>query len=113
MIADEIEAARTSLALGDAEFRRVSEAEAERIYEEAEGRRLLAELTREVQELDLASLKIYGAGGLILYATDAHRIGHLSNLHYGVAVARRGWATKADVVNTRPLDAFLASLKKV
>lgn len=44
-------------------------------YEEAEGRRLLAELTREVQELDLASLKIYGAGGLILYATDARRIG--------------------------------------
>ena len=36
MIEDEIEAARTTLALGDDEFRGVPEPEAKRIYEEAE-----------------------------------------------------------------------------
>ncbi|TMB50514.1 MAG: hypothetical protein E6J60_11670 [Deltaproteobacteria bacterium] len=30
---------------------------------------------------------------------------------YGVDQARRGWATKRDVLNTRPVEAFLAGLK--
>lgn len=55
--------------------------------------------------------KAVEAGVPLAIDTDAHRIGHLANLHYGVAVARRGWATKADVVNTRPLEELLATLK--
>ncbi len=43
--------------------------------------------------------------------TDAHSVRHLDYLHFRSATARRGWATKADVVNTKPLKQFLATLK--
>jgi len=36
--------------------------------------------------------------------SDAHQLGHLQLLDLGVAVARRGWATKKDVLNTRNLE---------
>jgi len=32
--------------------------------------------------------------------TDAHQIDHMDNMAYGIAVARRGWATSADIANT-------------
>jgi DNA polymerase (family 10) len=41
------------------------------------------------------------AGVPILVNTDAHRTTTLDLLPYGVATARRGWATAADVANTR------------
>lgn len=31
--------------------------------------------------------------------TDAHQVDQMSNMKFGVAVARRGWATKKDIVN--------------
>ena len=31
---------------------------------------------------------------------DAHSVGGLDDLEYGVSVARRGWLTKSDVWNT-------------
>jgi DNA polymerase (family 10) len=34
--------------------------------------------------------------------TDAHSTAGLALMGYGVATAARGWATKADVVNTLP-----------
>jgi DNA polymerase (family 10) len=33
---------------------------------------------------------------------DAHRVGGFEVARYGVATARRGWLTAADVLNTRP-----------
>jgi DNA polymerase (family X) len=36
-------------------------------------------------------------------STDAHSIRGLGNMQLAIATARRGWATAADVVNTRPL----------
>lgn len=56
--------------------------------------------------------KAVGAGVKLVIDTDAHSLRHLDYMHYGVATARRGWATKADVINTKPLKAFLKSLKK-
>jgi len=32
--------------------------------------------------------------------TDAHAAEHMDLMRYGVAVARRGWATRRDIVNT-------------
>ena len=32
-------------------------------------------------------------------------------MKYGVITARRGWIEKHDVINTLPLDGFLASLR--
>lgn len=44
--------------------------------------------------------------------SDAHAVAHLRFPDdYGISVARRGWATKQDVINTLPVDKFLARLK--
>jgi DNA polymerase (family 10) len=40
--------------------------------------------------------------------SDAHSVDQLANVSYAVAQARRGWITKADVLNARPLDDVLA-----
>ncbi len=47
------------------------------------------------------------AGLRITCSTDAHSTRGLANMPYAVATARRGWATAADVLNTRPLDELL------
>jgi DNA polymerase (family 10) len=47
------------------------------------------------------------AGVKIVCSTDAHSIRGLGNMELSVATARRGWATAADVLNTRPLDSVL------
>ncbi len=39
---------------------------------------------------------------------DAHSPGGLLNMRYGVGIARKGWLTPADVLNTLPSDALLA-----
>jgi DNA polymerase (family 10) len=44
------------------------------------------------------------AGVPIVCSTDAHSVRGLGNMPLAVATARRGWATGADVVNTRPLS---------
>jgi DNA polymerase (family 10) len=43
------------------------------------------------------------AGVRITCSTDAHSVRGLQNMRLAVATARRGWATAADVLNTRPL----------
>jgi DNA polymerase (family 10) len=47
------------------------------------------------------------AGVPIVASTDAHSVRGLENMRLAVHTARRGWATAADVVNTRPLDEVL------
>jgi DNA polymerase (family 10) len=47
------------------------------------------------------------AGVPVVCSTDAHSVRGLNNMVLSVATARRGWATPADVVNTRPLDEIL------
>ena len=37
-------------------------------------------------------------------STDAHAVPHLGYLKFGVATAQRGWAGKADVINTYPVE---------
>jgi DNA polymerase (family X) len=48
------------------------------------------------------------AGVPIVVSTDAHSVRGLGNMRLAVHTARRGWATAADAVNTRPLADVLA-----
>jgi DNA polymerase (family X) len=50
-------------------------------------------------------------GVKIVISTDAHSTCHLPFMKYGVATARRGWIEKKDVINTLPLEDFLAALR--
>jgi DNA polymerase (family X) len=47
------------------------------------------------------------AGVAVTCSTDAHSVRGLGNMRLAVATARRGWATAADVLNTRPLAEIL------
>jgi DNA polymerase (family 10) len=51
------------------------------------------------------------AGVSIVASTDAHSARGLNNILLAVGTARRGWATAADIVNTRPLDQILKRKK--
>jgi DNA polymerase (family 10) len=51
-------------------------------------------------------------GAKLVINSDAHAPNEFVFLQYGVATARRGWATKSDVLNTKPVDQLLKSLKK-
>jgi len=43
--------------------------------------------------------------------SDAHHPVHFAFLRFGIAQARRGWATKSDILNTLPVDDLLKTLK--
>lgn len=55
---------------------------------------------------DLVRRAVEG-GAQLAISCDAHSIGDLDNLRYGVATAQRGWATPADVLNCRELEGLL------
>jgi DNA polymerase (family X) len=50
-------------------------------------------------------------GAVFSIDSDAHAIGHLANMRYGVGTAQRGWLTPADVITTWPLDRLRAFLR--
>jgi DNA polymerase (family 10) len=51
-------------------------------------------------------------GVKLVLGTDAHAPEHLDFLEYGVLTLRRGWAEARHVLNTRPLEGFLAARKR-
>jgi DNA polymerase (family X) len=60
--------------------------------------------------IDLSAELIHDAiraGVAITASTDAHSTRGLGNMELAIGTARRGWATAADVLNTRPLDELL------
>lgn len=67
------------------------------------------EINADPARLDLPDFLVkeaVAAGVLLSLGTDAHHKDGLENMRYGVSVARRGWATKKDIVNTRSLQEF-------
>jgi len=52
------------------------------------------------------------AGVKFAIDTDAHAIGDLGNLRYGVGTAQRGWLSADDVINTWPLEKLSEFLRK-
>ena len=46
-------------------------------------------------------------------STDAHSVKAMTNLKFGVAMARRGWVTRKEVLNTLPVAAFTKAVKPV
>lgn len=52
------------------------------------------------------------AGVKLVIDSDAHAPEHFAFIELGEAIARRGWATKADVINTKNIKQILAWLAK-
>lgn len=79
----------------------------EKVAKQAVRRNVLLEINASPERLDLSApfirqAKSYGARFVI--STDSHHPKHLLNMHFGVSMARRGWLTPEDVLNTLPLD---------
>jgi DNA polymerase (family 10) len=51
-------------------------------------------------------------GVKLTLGTDAHHIDGMNNMMFGVSVARRGWSTENDIINTRSLLEFEKLLKE-
>ncbi len=72
------------------------------------------EISAMPSRLDLKDAHVYRArelGVKLVISTDAHGAEHLEFSRFGVGVARRGWCRAQDILNTRPPDEFMASLK--
>ena len=77
--------------------------------------RTALEINASPQRLDLPSDHIRAArdaGVVFAIDSDAHSVGDLGNMPYGVGTAQRGWLTADDVINTWPLDRLRAFLRK-
>jgi DNA polymerase (family 10) len=75
----------------------------------------ILEINANPRRLDLRDSHVrlaVEAGVKLAINTDAHHFDQLDLSHYGVAVAQRGWATAKDVVNTWPLEEFLAYISR-
>lgn len=67
------------------------------------------------ERLDLPDTLVREAvkmGVKMVISTDAHQISEMEMMPYGVAVARRGWAEKGDILNTLPYNQFIQWLHK-
>ncbi len=85
------------------------------IFEEATKHNKILEINSHPQRLDLPDILVREAinkGLKLVINTDAHHIDQFGLMRYGIDIARRGWATKKDIVNTLPLDKLLNELLK-
>jgi DNA polymerase (family 10) len=71
--------------------------------------RCAIEVNGDPKRLDLEPRWIRSAlerGIKFIVSSDAHSTSGLGNLHYGVAIARRGWLARDEVLNTLAADEF-------
>jgi len=87
----------------------------ERVATEAGRRGVWMEINASPERLDLPATLLRTAkpkGVKFTISTDAHHPRHLANMQYGVRMARRGWLTAGDVMNTLPLAQFEKALHR-
>ena len=79
------------------------------IFEACQKTGTILEINAWPSRMDLPDILVYEAikkGVKLIINSDSHAIEHMDNLKYGVSVARRGWATAKDIVNTYPWVEF-------
>lgn len=72
------------------------------------------EINCDPMRLDLPDTLVRDAvklGVKLTMGTDTHSIDMMDNMKYGVNVARRGWAERKDIINTRNLKEFKEMLQ--
>ncbi len=91
------------------------ELDMEAVLQAARGAGTAVEINAAPSRLDLNDLHARRAKDLgipIAINTDAHTIGQLDYMRFGVSVARRAWLTPADVLNTWPDKQLVDWLEK-
>lgn len=86
----------------------------EKVIEAAKYAGTVLEIDAHYDRLDLKDDYVRMAvrkGVKLVIDSDAHHPIHYAYLTFGVGQARRGWATRSDVLNTLPADRLLKALK--
>jgi len=95
--------------------REAYDVDVERIIRAAQERGCVLEINAHPDRLDLSDVHCKMAGELgvkISIATDAHSIGDLDFMRFGVDQARRGWLGPGDVLNTRTCEEMKKLLRR-
>jgi len=85
----------------------------EAFYREAAETRTVLELNGSDERLDLDDRRARAAldaGNRFVVDSDAHYVHEFDNLDWGISQARRAWLEPGNVLNTLPLDGFLAAV---
>lgn len=87
----------------------------EKVFEVALALDKAIEINAAPQRLDLTDDLVRQATEKkvkLIINTDAHEVGGMDMMQYGISVARRGWATKSDIINTLPYNELINWLHK-
>ena len=85
------------------------------VFAVCKGHDIALEINAATARLDLPDTLVYDAVKekiRLCIDTDSHDVDGLSSMKYGVSVARRGWATKHDIINTLGYNDFIKWLGK-
>lgn len=94
--------------------RESSEADWEEIFKSAAKNNKILEINGYPNRLDLRDDLVRQAlqyGVKFIINTDAHQVAQMDNMKFGVAVARRGWVAKKDVINAADWTSFTKRFK--
>jgi len=86
----------------------------DRVMQTAKKTKTIMEIDAHPERLDLKDVHIRRAkelGVMFSIDSDAHHAEGVGVLKYGIGQARRGWASKDDIINTRSLKEMLSCLK--
>ena len=89
------------------------ECRVEEVLDVAAAGRAAVEINGDPRRLDLAPRWLRAARERRLrfvVSTDAHSMAELGNVRYGVAMARRGWVRRGEVLNTQSIEEFARSV---
>lgn len=87
----------------------------DKIFKKAKEKNIFVEINSYPLRLDLTDINAKRAkelGAPLLISTDTHLIDQFDNMAFGVAVARRAWLEKKDILNTCSVDEVLKKLKR-
>jgi DNA polymerase (family 10) len=94
--------------------RKAYELDLDEVFENSIETGTYLEVNSQPDRLDLKDVyvkKALEAGCKLVINTDSHNRDSLSNIEFGIATARRGWAEKGDIINTNPLKDLSKLLK--
>ena len=85
------------------------------IYDAAAETQTALEINADPHRLDLADTRVQAAkesGVRFIISTDSHGLSDFGFMSYGLAMARRGWLEKRDVLNTRTYQGLMKWIEK-
>ena len=90
------------------------EIDLDKVFDEAKKTGTVMEINSYPERMDLKDTDVRAAikkGVKLVISTDSHNTDQLKFIKLGIGTARRGWAKKENVINTRGLNEMMKMLK--